>query len=139
MTRSGGSSGLSVYRNAVDRTRHLTTNVRTTSLSYTSTALCIAVATGYSWICSNEDRGKFSANVEGTISGARPWWNEVPLFRLDDVNEQMVDDRYRWRILNVLVIKERRTHERSKDLAPSRAGRCKHDSLIPQFFDSWCV
>lgn len=46
---------------------------RTTSRSYTSTAFCVAVATGYSYTCSNEPINKFSANVDGTISGARPY------------------------------------------------------------------
>jgi len=33
----------------------------------------------------------------------------------------------------------RHTHERPENLASPGAGRCKHDSLIPQSFDPWCV
>ena len=43
------------------------------------------------------------------------------------------------RVLDLLAIREGHTHERSKNLAPSWAGRCKHDSLIPEFLDPWCV
>lgn len=45
----------------------------TTSLSYTSTALCVAVATGYSCRSSNDPWGSVSSNVEGTISGSSPY------------------------------------------------------------------
>ena len=45
---------------------------RTTSRSYTSTALCVAVATGYSWMFSNDEGLRSSVKVEGTTSGDRP-------------------------------------------------------------------
>ena len=46
--------------------------ILTTMRSYTSTALCVAVATGYSCGSSNPPNGSISSNVEGTISGSRP-------------------------------------------------------------------
>lgn len=44
----------------------------TTNRSYTSTALCDAVATGYSCISAKELIGRFSSNVDGTTSGCKP-------------------------------------------------------------------
>jgi len=50
---------------------------RTTIRSYTSTALCVAVATGYSCTSSNESIGRSSLNVDGTVSGASPYISRV--------------------------------------------------------------
>lgn len=47
--------------------------ILTTSLSYTSIALCVAVATGYSCGSSKSAIRRVSSNVEGMISGASPY------------------------------------------------------------------
>jgi K+-transporting ATPase A subunit len=44
----------------------------TTNFSYTSTALYVAVATGYSCTSANELIGRSSLKAEGTMSGAMP-------------------------------------------------------------------
>ena len=76
MTKSGASSGFSFCVANAASDMHLwnerNAGKRTTRRSYTSTALCVAVATGYSCGSWNPPNGSVSSNVEGTISGARP-------------------------------------------------------------------
>jgi hypothetical protein len=45
----------------------------TTSRSYTSIALCVAVDTGYSCMIGNELMGRSSTKVDGMISGVKPY------------------------------------------------------------------
>lgn len=52
---------------------HATRDILTTSLWYTSTALWLAVATGYSWTSSKSVWGSVSSNVDGTTSGSKPY------------------------------------------------------------------
>lgn len=75
MTRSGGLSGSSCWMEPVNIRANDCAHVLsrlTTIRSYTSTALCVAVATGYSCISSKEVTGRSSLNTDGTISGAKP-------------------------------------------------------------------
>lgn len=58
--------------------RASTPQAPTTKRSYTSTAFCVAVATGYSCTSWNELYGRSSANVEGTISGSMPYIDLEP-------------------------------------------------------------